>query len=165
MYQALLNQENPRDLELKKGHLLLNGAEEHPDIRKLSETFYHVVFRNRSFYIEILEKDEKGKALVLRLNGRKVDVRLKDRFDLLLEEMGLSDLSAAAQTSIKAPMPGLILKVMVEEGQQVQKDQPLLILEAMKMENVLKAPADGTVAGVKAQEGATVEKNQVLLEF
>jgi biotin carboxyl carrier protein len=62
-------------------------------------------------------------------------------------------------------MPGLVLNVMVEPGQAVSKGDPLLILEAMKMENVLKAASDGVVKVVTVQKGVAVEKGFVLLEM
>ena len=60
-------------------------------------------------------------------------------------------------------MPGLVLKVLVNEGQEFKKGDNLLVLEAMKMENILKAPVDGTVKGIKIKAGDKVEKNEVLL--
>jgi len=66
--------------------------------------------------------------------------------------------------SLKAPMPGLVLRVLVSEGEQVSAGQGLVVLEAMKMENELKAGAAGVVRSVRAVAGATVEKGQLLLE-
>jgi biotin carboxyl carrier protein len=62
-------------------------------------------------------------------------------------------------------MPGLVLNIMAEEGQSVEKDTPLIILEAMKMENVIKSPAQGVVKKINAIKGQAVEKNAVLIEF
>lgn len=66
---------------------------------------------------------------------------------------------------LKAPMPGLIVKVEVEPGQDVKKGDGLVIVEAMKMENELKAAHSGKVKAIKIQTGQPVEKNQVLIEF
>jgi biotin carboxyl carrier protein len=68
---------------------------------------------------------------------------------------------AGAQT-IKAPMPGTILKVNVSNGQAVKKGDVLMVLEAMKMENEILAPNDGTVSSVNVAQGATVESGSVL---
>lgn len=68
---------------------------------------------------------------------------------------------AGAQT-IKAPMPGTILKVNVSNGQAVKKGDVLMVLEAMKMENEILAPNDGTVSSVNVNQGATVESGSVL---
>ncbi len=66
---------------------------------------------------------------------------------------------------LRAPMPGLVVRVLVEPGQEIAAGAGLVVLEAMKMENELKAPSAGTVSAVKIQAGAAVEKGQVLVEF
>jgi glutaconyl-CoA/methylmalonyl-CoA decarboxylase subunit gamma len=66
---------------------------------------------------------------------------------------------------LKAPMPGLVLRVQVQPGEQVAAGAPLVVLEAMKMENELKAGASGTVKSVRVAAGEAVEKGQVLVEF
>ena len=62
-----------------------------------------------------------------------------------------------------APMPGLVVAVPVEEGQEVQKGEDLIILESMKMQNELKAPRDGTISRIRVGPGDSVDQNQVLL--
>jgi acetyl/propionyl-CoA carboxylase alpha subunit len=74
-------------------------------------------------------------------------------------------LESAAVKTLKAPMPGLVLEVMVGPGTEVKKGDPLLVLEAMKMENVLKAPTDAVIKDVIVEISAAVEKNQVLVNF
>jgi pyruvate carboxylase subunit B len=66
---------------------------------------------------------------------------------------------------VKAPMPGLVLRIPVSVGQAVAAGQGVLVLEAMKMENEIKAQAPGVVAGILVQEGQAVEKGQVLLRL
>jgi pyruvate carboxylase subunit B len=68
-----------------------------------------------------------------------------------------------AQKVVVAPMPGLVIKVEVEVGQQVRAGQGVVIVEAMKMENELKAPADGVVARIEVEPGRTVEKGATLI--
>jgi biotin carboxyl carrier protein len=74
-------------------------------------------------------------------------------------------LATQAMNEIKAPMPGLILKVLVGAGDTVAKGDNLLVVEAMKMENIIKAPGDGVVSAILTQAGDKVEKNQVLIKF
>ena len=69
------------------------------------------------------------------------------------------------EKTLKAPMPGLILEIKVQAGDKVAKGSPLLIVEAMKMENVVKAPADVVIKTVHTEKGASVERNDRLLEF
>ncbi|MEZ4378200.1 MAG: biotin/lipoyl-containing protein [Gemmatimonadales bacterium] len=71
----------------------------------------------------------------------------------------------AAGGSVKAPMPGLVVRVLVEVGATVEKGQGLVVLEAMKMENELRAPADGIVTALHATTGAAVDKGAVLVEL
>jgi biotin carboxyl carrier protein len=99
------------------------------------------------------------------LNGQRQVINVKDRFDDLLQQLGMDSSSVRKDTSVKAPMPGLVLEVVVQAGQSVEKDSPLLILEAMKMENVIKSPGTGVVSKIHVQKGATVEKNAILIEF
>jgi biotin carboxyl carrier protein len=79
--------------------------------------------------------------------------------------MGMSSATANKVNNIKAPMPGLIINLKVAEGDTVKAGDQLLILEAMKMENILKSPGDGVIKKIKVKKGDSVEKNQVLIEF
>jgi biotin carboxyl carrier protein len=97
------------------------------------------------------------------VNNRIYDCEIKDQFDDLLKSLGLDNLNAKKINDIKAPMPGLVLKVLVTEGQEFKKGDNLLVLEAMKMENILKAPTDGIVKSIKIKPGDKVDKNEVLL--
>jgi biotin carboxyl carrier protein len=62
-------------------------------------------------------------------------------------------------------MPGLVLNVMVEEGQKIKKGDAILVLEAMKMENILKATSEGEVKKILVKKGDKIEKNQVLVSL
>jgi biotin carboxyl carrier protein len=103
--------------------------------------------------------------MTIRVNGKKMQVETRDKMALLLESMGLSAASEVKVNNIKAPMPGLVLRVLVEQGQEVKKGDPLLVLEAMKMENMIKSPADAKIASVDVNLSQAVEKNQVLISF
>lgn len=89
----------------------------------------------------------------------------KDQYDVLLEKMGIAGGASSKATKLKAPMPGKVLEIMVETGKTVAKGEGLLILEAMKMENMLKAEQDGIIKSVNVSVGDAVEKNNVLIEF
>jgi len=85
--------------------------------------------------------------------------------DLLLSKMGLADLAAKKVNEVKAPMPGLVLKLIANQGDTVAKGDSLLVLEAMKMENVIKSPGEGIIKSIRVNAGDKVEKNAVLIEF
>jgi acetyl/propionyl-CoA carboxylase alpha subunit len=143
----------------------LNGQPFLWDIAPLGSGRYHVLHQGKSYNAELVSADYATKAFVLKINGQRVELHAKDRFDQLLDQLGLSDATAQKVDELKAPMPGLIIDVRVQPGQAVQKGDPLLVLEAMKMENILKAPADGTVASIKVELRANVTKGQVLVQF
>lgn len=92
-------------------------------------------------------------------------MELKDKYDELLQQLGMDKMLSAKVNDLKAPMPGLVLDVLVKEGQQIKKGENLLVLEAMKMENNLKAVSDAVVKKVKVGKGARVEKNEILIEL
>jgi biotin carboxyl carrier protein len=135
------------------------------DVVKQNENSWHLLHNNKSYNIQIAKADIANKAFVIVVNGMEYEVKAKDDFDILLDKLGLSNLTQHKVNNIKAPMPGLVLEILVEVGQAVEKDTQLLILEAMKMENVLKSPAAGVVKKIEVVKGQAVEKNYVLLTF
>jgi biotin carboxyl carrier protein len=126
---------------------------------------YHVVHQGRSYDITVLRAHNPEKSYQFRINGQVYEVRVQDELDQLMRRLGLDKPSGPKINQIKAPMPGLVLKLFAEVGQTVQKGESVLILEAMKMENVIKAPGDGKIKSVSVQQGSPVEKNQVLIEL
>ena len=143
----------------------LNGQPFEWDIVRLGEGRFHVLHEDRSYNAEVMSVDYATKNIVLKINGQQIALQAKDRFDLLLERLGMSNATAIKVNELKAPMPGLIVDIRIVTGQTVQKGDPLLVLEAMKMENILKAPADGTVSSLKVNLRDSVQKGQVLVQF
>lgn len=135
------------------------------DVAELEPGKWHVLFNNKSYNAELIEMDKTTRQITIRINGSEYQMQVRDRFDDLLEKLGMDRAAASAERDVKAPMPGLVLEVLVEEGQTVEKDTPLLILEAMKMENVIKSPSDARVGKIRISTGKAVEKNEVLIEF
>ncbi len=164
MYKATVNQTS-LELTLDDVGLTINGTRFEWNLIKTTDQSFHILLDNRSYNVEVVSADVQSKSFCFKINGRKYVVDLKDKFDLLLEKMGMNNSSANKINSIKAPMPGLIIDLRVKEGDQVKAGDPLLILEAMKMENIIKASGDSIVKSVKVKKGETVEKNQVLIEF
>ncbi len=144
---------------------LVDGQPVACDMTSIHDGYFHVLIGTRGFRAEIVEVDAAGKQLIVKVNGRQYPVVLKDRFDALLEKMGMNSNSGARVNLVRAPMPGLIIALKVGDGDAVKAGDTLLILEAMKMENVIKAPGDAVVKSVKVAMGDGVEKNQVLIEF
>lgn len=166
MYHATVNNSEKWDIEPSKNPFegKLNGADFLLDVVE-SNGRYHVIHNNTSYNVELLEIKSEEKVVILKINGTIQHVQLKDKFDDLLKSLGMEGASKAKLKDVKAPMPGMVLNILVEAGQEVQKDDALLILEAMKMENVIKSPAPGKVKAIKVEKGIAVEKNTVLIEF
>lgn len=131
----------------------------------VGEREFHIIHHNTSYHARIVSTNFEAKSFRFKINGSFYTVTLADQYDELVERLGLHTQSALLIKDIKAPMPGMVLEINVEAGQEVTKDDQLLILEAMKMENVIKAPGDGIVKKIHIGKGNPVEKNQLMIEM
>lgn len=143
----------------------VNGKAVDTDIIELEQRFYHVLSGGKSYNVEMVKMDKGAKTMTLNINGNIYQVEAKDKFDLLMDQMGFSSAAAGKIKDLKAPMPGLVIEVRVKAGDAIKKGDAVMVLEAMKMENVLKAAGDGTVKSIEIVKGQSVEKNQVLIIF
>lgn len=125
---------------------------------------FHILQNNISYRCMLMKKDETGKNMVISVNDTEYNINIKDKYDILLDQLGMSDLAVKKMKDIKAPMPGLVLDIKVKAGDVLAEGDTILVLEAMKMENMLKSPGAGTVKAVKAIKGEAVEKGQILIE-
>jgi biotin carboxyl carrier protein len=165
MYQVRVNASANHEVTMSDGVIAVDGRDILWDVAKISDRHYNVIHNSRSYNFEVVSEDGGGKTFVFKLNGKNYVVELRDKFDMLLDKLGLSGANSGKVNNVKAPMPGLIIELRVAEGQSVQAGETLLILEAMKMENIIKAPADSVVKAVSIRKGDSVEKNQILIEF
>ena len=144
---------------------MLNGEPFAWDIARINDRTLHILHQNRSYTAEVLELNRTTKTVRLNIGGTVYDIQAKDRFDLLLETMGMSSAAITKINDLKAPMPGLIAGISVQPGDILAPGDTVLVLVAMKMENNLKAPGEGTVKAIRVSPGDRVEKGQVLVEF
>jgi biotin carboxyl carrier protein len=135
------------------------------DMQLLPDGSYSILAGGRSYRAMVERIDRDSKTMNLRIEGREYSVSIREPLDQLLQKMGLNMSTSKKAESIKAPMPGLVLKIMVEAGQEIKKGDPVLILEAMKMENVFKAQSDARVKAIRIEERKAVEKGEVLIEL
>ena len=101
----------------------------------------------------------------LWINGHRYDTEALDERTHTIRQLSTVAGTAAGPSPLRAPMPGLIVRVTVAPGDTVQAGQGILAMEAMKMENELRAPAAGTVKAVHVEPGTVVEKGALLVEF
>lgn len=142
---------------------MVNNTLNDANIQPLGNNTFHILWHNKGYRAEVMTINRIEKMVTMKINGQHFEVKLNDRFDVLLQEMGLDKLVAKKVLDIKAPMPGLVVKVLVEKGMQVNEGDSLLILEAMKMENVIKASGTATVTSVNIKPGQKVEKGELLI--
>lgn len=165
MHNITVNQKFSFGIEHNQEGITVNGQPKDVAIMPSGGLRFHIIHQLKSYEAEIVELDRAAKTARIKVNGNNYQLTAKDQFDALLEQLGLSDLNSVKVSELKAPMPGLVLKVFVQEGSEVKKGDNLFILEAMKMENIIKAPADVKVKAVKITPQDKVEKGQVLLQF
>ena len=126
---------------------------------------FHILQGSKSYRAELIDSNFDQKKCSIKVNGNLYSLEFKDPLDVLVNKLGLAAVSDQTVKEIHAPMPGLVLEIQVSEGDTVEKGTPLLILEAMKMENVIKSPGDGVIKSVAVEKGAAVEKSTLLIEF
>ena len=165
MYKVTVNDKHNFDIDKNGEGVLINGEAVTADIKQLSTNAWHIINNLKSYNVEVIGFSGSDKTAEIKVNNNIYRIAAKDQFDILLDKLGLSSLTAAKLSDIKAPMPGLVLKVFVGEGMEIKKGDNLFILEAMKMENIIKAPADAIIKTVRIKPGDKVEKGQVLLMF
>ncbi len=135
------------------------------DVTETSDGKLHFILDGQSFTANLVYGDTYEKQYSVEVNGQRFDIRMQDELDQLIHKLGMKSASRKDSNHILAPMPGLVVKILVSPGDILEAGQPVLILEAMKMENVLKAGGAGRVQEIRIEPGNTVEKNQLLVSI
>lgn len=144
----------------KSGKLLVNGEPREIDFLALGSSLYSVIMQNDSYETIIEERDG---MIEVQMRGRLFAAEVLDERAQLMLMRRTGTSAGSGELSIKSPMPGLIVAISVEEGQEVKQGQTIVILESMKMQNELKAPRDGTVQRISVTAGQSVEQNKLLI--
>jgi biotin carboxyl carrier protein len=135
------------------------------DAVKVEQSKFHVLKNHTPYTAEIITADFISKKYTVKINNNIYEVAIDGALELLIKGLGIERGSTKLVNAIKAPMPGLILEINVEVGQTVNENDPLLILEAMKMENSFLSPRDGVIKSIAVTKGVAVDKGQLLIEF
>jgi len=165
MLETTVNGNHTFRLRQEDGQWMIGDTPTPVDMVRESNGLISILHKGRSYEAIVENIDKSTKEVTLRIGGQRYNVAIQEPIDQLLHSMGL-DLTAVKKVeSVKAPMPGMILKVLVTPGQQIEKGDGLIILEAMKMENILKAGGPAIVKGIRVQERTAVEKGAVLIDL
>jgi len=132
---------------------------------QLNKNEYHLLKNNKAHNVKVVDSNLNLKSYVVEVNGNSYEVQIENDLDQLIADMGFSVGSSKKIDTIKAPMPGLILEIIVKDGQDVTEGENLVILEAMKMENVITSPRDGKIKSIEVQQGDAIDKNALILKF
>lgn len=130
-----------------------------------SENTLLIQTKNQTIQVRCVGIDKTNKTLTLLYNNQKYSAKITEPMDELLKSMGLENALVQKISEVKAPMPGLVLDVLVSPGDTVEVGQKILVLEAMKMENAIKSPTAGVVASINVSKGQAVDKNYILIRF
>jgi biotin carboxyl carrier protein len=164
-YVALVDGEE-RQVEITelaggKYRLVIDGREMMVDGRDVSDTTLSLIVGDDAYNIE-MEQDPSGQGMNVLVRGHVVGVEVVDLRTMRLRKAAEVTGGPAGPAQVTAPMPGKVVEVLVEEGQEVEEGQGLIVVEAMKMENELKSPKEGVVRKLTATKGATVESGVAL---
>ncbi len=165
MTKVIINETRELIIEKTQEGWLVDGKLFSPDIQSLGRNRYHIISNHKSFIAVIEKFDYVNKTLAVRINEHLYNIILQDETDLLAEKLGIRKQSALKQDTLSAPMPGLIIDVLVSEGQTVENSTPLVILKAMKMENILKAGYRAVVKKIFVKENEKIEKGAKIILF
>ena len=165
MLRLKVNRKHDFVIEKSGNDFAVNGVDKAFDIQQIDEKTFHIIHENKSFNASILSYDFQNKTLEIKVNGRTHFMEFQDDNDLLLEKMGIKKTDTKLSNELKAPMPGLIVDIKVTEGQEVKSGDPLIILKAMKMENILKSPHDALIKRILVDTNQKIEKDAIIIQF
>jgi biotin carboxyl carrier protein len=164
-FKAFVNVKVAHDILLENDDITIDGNILDWDCVALGNNRFSILSNGKSYDAFVVNINREEKIVELLINNHKYSVQLKDRYDDLLEKLGMNATVSGKLSELKSPMPGMVLKILVKEGDEVRKGDSLIVLEAMKMENMLKAQGNGLVKSIKVQTGIAVDKGALLITF
>lgn len=135
------------------------------DLHKTSTTNFHLLKDHKSYDVELVHANMLEKTMTIMVNSNTYLVKIDDAYDTMVAKMGLFEKTEAKSNNVIAPMPGYIVDIMVQAGETIEKDTPLFVLSAMKMENVILASGHGVIKSIAAQKDEAVDKGQLIIEM
>lgn len=165
MNQLSVNEKHHFNIEQKDEKIFIDSNEFVFDLKEISNNIFHILHENKSYTAELISLNRQEKTAKVKVNGNEYDVSLQDKYAELLETMGMNHAAKNNAATLKAPMPGMVLDILISVGDHISKGDSLLILEAMKMENIIKSSSNEVIKKIEIEKGSKVEKGQILLTF
>lgn len=135
------------------------------DLITTAASTYHILQENISYNADIVEQNFSAKHYKVKIDDHIFSIQINNSLDQLIKDLGFETSNSKTVDKITAPMPGLILEISITIGDVIKENDPIIILEAMKMENIISSPRDGVIKSISVSQGEAVEKNQLLIEF
>jgi len=152
---------NEYEIEISKDTVTLNGEEIDVDMAQSGVPELYSLLLGGASHEVLIEPSAQDYAVTLQ--GEQVHVRVEDERTRRLSAGRRGPAAPQGDLSIRAPIPGLVVKILVQVGETVEDGQPLVILEAMKMENEIRAPRSGLIKQIDASPGGRMEQGAVLI--
>jgi pyruvate carboxylase subunit B len=156
---------NRVDVALDGAAVTVDGTTVDAHLRELEGTPVRLVSVGDAVHRVVVRRGESRGRYVLWIDGYRYDVEALDERTRAIRELSGAAAAASGPAPLRAPMPGLVVRVSVKPGDRVEAGQGLVVMEAMKMENELRSSAAGTVRAVHAQPGGAVDKGALLVEL
>lgn len=135
------------------------------DLHKIAPTQFHVIKNQKSYHVALVQANMLEKTMTITVNGNNYPIKIDDAYDTMVNKMGLFEVTEAKSNNIMAPMPGYIVEMLVAAGDAVEKDTPLFVLSAMKMENIILSDGTGIVKSVEVHKDDSVDKGQLIISM
>jgi biotin carboxyl carrier protein len=165
MLKIKVNNKFNFEVESNNGDITIDGQAIDKDLVRIDNRTFHIIHKGKSYHAELVSINRDDKTCAVKVGTNIYSMQITDQYDELLHQLGMDNLTANKISEIKAPMPGLVIRILASQGDQVEKGGNLFVLEAMKMENVIKSVSDVKIKSVKVKAGDKVEKNQVVMVF
>lgn len=125
--------------------------------------FSYIVWKNKKYMLNVIEKNQNRYTIMVNSvwHSFTVETPISLKRRRYLEQQG----DSSSSVSIEAPMPGKIIDILVEEGGEVKEGEPIIILEAMKMQNEITSHVSGVIQSIAVKKNETVMKDDVLIEI
>lgn len=161
---ALSSEKRKFSFSLPLKHTIKIGKREY-EVKLKSDEKYgtYILWKNRKYPVEIV-RSRQNKYEIL-FNDISYTFTVETPFSMQRMKVLNAKKDKAEQEFVKAPMPGKIIDVLVREGASIQRGEPLVILEAMKMQNEIMSPVSGTIVKVSAKNNSNVMKDDILVEI